>query len=272
MRTDPERLQERQNAERPLSAEVLGAGGALLWMSARPAKPTDPAQKLEALFPVAQDQGQWLRKTCKVRAPVKLIQDGRWKLPPSALTKVVAASLDEFGVVGLYQDVAEELRECDPRCMDAKGLDCVCGCLGANHAGAAGWVTVSMTGLLPGETEVGHRRMYRRLTPPGSITPPRAYDGELDGAQYTTSFKERQQLNWPRASEFACLSCSVERAEVWDHCHRHGFVRGPLCTPCNTWMWRGHAVPPRSVKKVDLSYYKNCVPYLMNGPRGGCSP
>lgn len=273
MTTDPERLRERQEAERPLSAEVLGAGGALLWLSARPTNPGDARQKLESLFPPAEEQEQWLRKTCRVRSPQKLIQDGRWKLPPSALNKVVAASLDEFGVVGLYQDIAEELRECDPRCMNAEGFDCVCGCLGENHGGAAGWFAVTMTGLLPGVTELGHQRMYRRLTPVVITAPTRPYTGELDGAQYTTSFKERRLGNWPRAAEFDCLSCLTNRAEVWDHCHVHGFVRAPLCDPCNTWMWTGHEVSPRSAKPVDLAYYKRCLLNRRWGaPQGNCSP
>lgn len=269
---DPARLRERQDSERPLAAEVARAGGALLWLSAPPAKADTGGRRLEALFPFRDDQQQWLRKTCRLRSPEKLTEDGRWSLPPSALNKVVAASLDEFGVVGLFQDVAEELRDCAPECMNAEGLDCVCGCLGENHGGAAGWVTVTMTGLLPGETELGHRRMYRRLTPVVITEPTRSYAGELDDVQYTTSFKERRLDHWPRAAEFDCLSCTTSRAEVWDHCHTHGFVRAPLCDPCNTWMWSGHEVPPRSERVVDLAYYKRCPGHRVAWkPQGPCS-
>ncbi|MEV6497854.1 endonuclease domain-containing protein [Streptomyces prunicolor] len=29
------------------------------------------------------------------------------------------------------------------------------------------------------------------------------------------------------------------RASVWDHCHEHGHVRGPVCPSCNTFEGKG---------------------------------
>ena len=225
------------------------------------------------LLPAGDDQLQWLRKTCRIRAPGELGAEGRWSLPKSTLSKVVAASLDRFGLVGLFQDQADDAHDCDQRCQNAVGLECVCQCLGANHAGAAGWVTTTMTGLLPGADCFGVRRTYRRLTPPVITSPPRVYAGELDGVEYTTEFALRIAAHWPRAAEFACLSCGVDRAQVWDHCHHHGMVRAPLCDPCNRWMWSGWDVPPRSVRVVDLGYYRRCTGHeVWAGPQGRCSP
>nr|WP_232107623.1 endonuclease domain-containing protein [Streptomyces gossypiisoli] len=38
-----------------------------------------------------------------------------------------------------------------------------------------------------------------------------------------------------RADAFSCRLCpELRQAFYWDHCHDHGFVRGPLCPRCNT--------------------------------------
>ncbi|MFC8095349.1 endonuclease domain-containing protein [Streptomyces sp. NPDC057301] len=31
-----------------------------------------------------------------------------------------------------------------------------------------------------------------------------------------------------RADDYLCRLCAETRAAAWDHCHDHGFVRGPL--------------------------------------------
>ncbi|MEU8978313.1 DUF6082 family protein [Streptomyces sp. NPDC048309] len=55
------------------------------------------------------------------------------------------------------------------------------------------------------------------------------YDGQLTGERYRVDREGRR--NWPTAAQFMCASCMTVRASVWDHCHTHGFVRAPLCTP-----------------------------------------
>jgi hypothetical protein len=50
----------------------------------------------------------------------------------------------------------------------------------------------------------------------------------------------------------------IKRAQVWDHCHEHGFVRAPLCNRCNTWHWKGWETPPRQAAIVDTSYLQYC--------------
>ncbi|WP_313896198.1 endonuclease domain-containing protein [Streptomyces sp. YIM 98790] len=42
-----------------------------------------------------------------------------------------------------------------------------------------------------------------------------------------------------RADEYLCCLCCASRASVWDHCHEHGYVRGPVCASCNTFEGKG---------------------------------
>ncbi|MCX5151626.1 endonuclease VII domain-containing protein [Streptomyces sp. NBC_00320] len=44
-----------------------------------------------------------------------------------------------------------------------------------------------------------------------------------------------------RADGYLCRMCAETRASVWDHCHDHGYVRGPLCASCNTFEGKSSA-------------------------------
>lgn len=46
----------------------------------------------------------------------------------------------------------------------------------------------------------------------------------------------------------------------------HGYVRAPLCGPCNTWHWAGWGYDVRLSKKADMSYLKLC-PSRFTGQR-----
>ncbi|MFK0022691.1 endonuclease domain-containing protein [Streptomyces sp. NPDC090798] len=37
-----------------------------------------------------------------------------------------------------------------------------------------------------------------------------------------------------RADAYLCSLCKESPASAWDHCHGHGFVRGPFCGSRNT--------------------------------------
>ncbi|MFI1241082.1 endonuclease domain-containing protein [Nocardia salmonicida] len=71
---------------------------------------------------------------------------------------------------------------------------------------------------------------------------------------------------------FMCAACLSVQAEVWDHCHAHGFVRAPLCGPCNTRHWpgwrpeRGRAAVSRN---LDSTYYRWCLEY--DGEENWCT-
>ncbi|MFH8978622.1 endonuclease domain-containing protein [Streptomyces sp. NPDC017890] len=56
------------------------------------------------------------------------------------------------------------------------------------------------------------------------------YTGHLRGLLY-----ESARTRSIRADGYLCRLCSDARAAVWDHCHDHGLVRGPLCGSCNTY-------------------------------------
>ncbi|MEV7568764.1 endonuclease domain-containing protein [Streptomyces tanashiensis] len=57
-----------------------------------------------------------------------------------------------------------------------------------------------------------------------------SYRQQLDGKPYA---KVRE--NGPPAQGYLCTLCDPPRpAAVWDHCHDHGLIRGPLCAGCNT--------------------------------------
>ncbi|MGW3341354.1 endonuclease domain-containing protein [Streptomyces sp. NPDC001009] len=41
-------------------------------------------------------------------------------------------------------------------------------------------------------------------------------------------------LRRTRADDYLCWWCKASQAAAWDHCHEHGYVRGPLCGSRNT--------------------------------------
>lgn len=85
--------------------------------------------------------------------------------------------------------------------------------------------TVTEPGLRVATTSGG-----QRLCPTCAQTALLSYEGQFQGRAY---FKIRE--NGPRAEDYLCLLCDPPRpAAVWDHCHDHGLVRGPLCGGCNT--------------------------------------
>ncbi|MCZ7462263.1 endonuclease domain-containing protein [Streptomyces sp. WMMC940] len=63
-------------------------------------------------------------------------------------------------------------------------------------------------------------------------TPPRAYDGELQGHLY--SVLSRKPGISRKVAGWMCAVCRTAPAAVLDHCHEHGYVRAPVCHSCNT--------------------------------------
>lgn len=43
-----------------------------------------------------------------------------------------------------------------------------------------------------------------------------------------------------RADDYLCRLCAETWAAAWDHCHDHGFLRGPLCGSCNAFEGKSH--------------------------------
>ncbi|KFG10875.1 endonuclease domain-containing protein [Streptomyces scabiei] len=70
---------------------------------------------------------------------------------------------------------------------------------------------------------------YVTLCPPCSGAAFQRYTGHLRGVLYDTP-----RVRGTRADDYLCRLCAETRAAAWDHCHDHGFLRGPLCGSCNT--------------------------------------
>lgn len=76
---------------------------------------------------------------------------------------------------------------------------------------------------------------YTTLCPACAASVARPYKDHLRGRLYSSLLKNSQ----PEA--FLCRMCPGPRQAVyWDHCHTHGFVRGPVCASCNTYEGGGH--------------------------------
>lgn len=67
-----------------------------------------------------------------------------WILPSSWLSRVIALMLELHGRTYLMQWHYKS-EKCAPACWNAKGFDCECSCLGANHGSRdeAGWHVIS---------------------------------------------------------------------------------------------------------------------------------
>ncbi len=63
------------------------------------------------------------------------------------------------------------------------------------------------------------------------------YGGTMRGVPYAS---ERRRAT--RADGYLCVVCGLRRATDWDHCHDHGFVRGPVCAGCNQSEARHHGL------------------------------
>ncbi|MFG2379152.1 endonuclease domain-containing protein [Streptomyces sp. NPDC048504] len=76
---------------------------------------------------------------------------------------------------------------------------------------------------------------WKVLCPVCAAASLRSYRQELAGVAYP-----RVRERGPRAEDFLCAVCDLPRpAAVWDHCHEHGLIRGPLCGSCNTMEGQG---------------------------------
>ncbi|UKY55050.1 endonuclease VII domain-containing protein [Streptomyces inhibens] len=74
---------------------------------------------------------------------------------------------------------------------------------------------------------------YITLCPTCSGAAYQTYRGHLRGVPYESLPRTM------RADDYLCRLCGQSRAFTWDHCHDHGYVRGPLCASCNTFEGKG---------------------------------
>ncbi|WP_043271977.1 endonuclease domain-containing protein [Streptomyces sp. CT34] len=94
---------------------------------------------------------------------------------------------------------------------------------------------------------------YITLCPPCSGTAYQTYQGHLHGVLYESL---RRTM---RADDYLCRLCAQSRAFTWDHCHDHGYVRGPLCASCNTFEGKGVRFLLREGSVLHLLECRGCL-------------
>ncbi|WP_405827504.1 endonuclease domain-containing protein [Streptomyces sp. NBC_00105] len=77
---------------------------------------------------------------------------------------------------------------------------------------------------------------YVTLCPPCSGATFQQYTGHLHGVLYASA-----RTRSTRADGYLCRMSAETRASVWDHCHDHGYVPGPLCASGNTYEGKSSA-------------------------------
>ena len=102
-----------------------------------------PKRSLLAKLPFDNGNRNWLSAMGR-RRPEWDNDAKHWTLPKSWFNSLVDRSLERFGHVYVIQPYREQ-EKCSPSCMGAKGHECQCSCMGANHgAGNDGsWFEVS---------------------------------------------------------------------------------------------------------------------------------
>jgi hypothetical protein len=117
---------------------------------------------------------------------------------------------------GAYADMLDRWQERDRALTEQAQICTVC----QRQAGRRAWRTTTARG-------------YVTLCPACSGEAFQAYKGHLQGVSYTSLRRTH------RADDYLCCLCHESRASIWDHCHEHGFVRGPVCASCNTFEGKG---------------------------------
>lgn len=93
--------------------------------------------RLELQLPARRGNRAWLRTVLGAGARPQLDTD-RWRIARSHLQHLVDEVPERFGALELFLDFRTTER-CDTRCQRARGDDCTCSCMGANHGGSQYW-------------------------------------------------------------------------------------------------------------------------------------
>ncbi|WP_426313525.1 hypothetical protein ACN9MF_17980 [Methylobacterium fujisawaense] len=120
-------------------------------------------EKLWVRMPYASTNRAWLQKSGK-KSPEWIQAHKRWETPKSWFDDLVDRFLERYGKVYIIQPFREQ-EKCSPACQNAKGHECQCSCMGANHgAGNDGsWFEVSETFATKwSETQLACRLLTKR--------------------------------------------------------------------------------------------------------------
>lgn len=106
----------------------------------------DKEKRHRVRLPPSDKAGEtWLRGDRRLY-PQWIVSLRCWEIPKAWFNDFVNRSLERYGKVYVIQPYKEQ-EKCDRRCLEAKGHECQCSCMGANHgAGDDGsWFFVSDT-------------------------------------------------------------------------------------------------------------------------------
>lgn len=149
--------------------------------------------------------------------------------------KLLARSGTCWVLPRVYADMLDRWQERDQALAEPAQI-----CTGCQRqAGRCAWRTTTARG-------------YVTLCPACSGEAFQAYKGHLQGASY------RSLRRTHRADDYLCCLCHESRAFIWDHCHEHGFVRGPVCANCNTFEGKGVAFLRREGSVQHLLECRGC--------------
>jgi hypothetical protein len=95
-------------------------------------------------IPYANDNRSWLKSGPRKKEPEWNRVLKCWELPSSRFNELVGMILERYGKIYIIQPYKEK-EVCASACMNAKGFECQCSCMGANHGAnhSEGWFEVS---------------------------------------------------------------------------------------------------------------------------------
>lgn len=94
-------------------------------------------------LPLDQSNRSWLRNERR-SSPAWIASSRYWEIPKSWFNDFVERALNRYGSVWVIQPF-RQLEVCAPACWNARGHECQCSCMGANHSmGHNGnWIEIS---------------------------------------------------------------------------------------------------------------------------------
>ncbi|MFJ3363557.1 endonuclease domain-containing protein [Streptomyces anthocyanicus] len=149
--------------------------------------------------------------------------------------RLLARSGTHWVLPRVYADMLDRWQERDRALVEQARICTRCQRRGNRYA----WRTTTASG-------------YVTLCPTCSGEAYQAYKGHLHGVAYSSLRRAH------RADDYLCCLCRESRASIWDHCHEHGFVRGPVCASCNTFEGKGVAFLHREGSVRHLLLCRGC--------------
>lgn len=116
-------------------------------------------KKLRVRLPFADNNRIWLQDERRT-SPLWSQKHKCWELPKAWFNDFVARALQRYHSLYVIQPYREQ-EKCSPKCLNARGHECQCSCMGANHGSGndGSWFEVNDTFA----TRWGSRELACRL-------------------------------------------------------------------------------------------------------------